>query len=535
MKAFQTVPDRKSVAASGDDRAQKLRPGRRPYQRVLAALMAASMLALPPLARAQVERLPDLGSSDSSALSGPDERRLGESVMRELRANGTVYDDAEFNDFLNRFGARLTGTGPARGRSFEFFAVRDSSINAFALPGGFIGVHTGLMAASGSESELASVMGHEIGHVTQLHIARMLANQKNASVLAMAGMVLGALALRSNPDAGMGAIMLGDGLATRSILAFSRDAEREADRVGLEMMREGGFNVNGAPLFFGRLQQQNRFNEGDSATYLRTHPVTGERINDLKLRIQQMNAAEAKMPPDSLEFRLLRARARALSANTVEEQLGVQRHFESQLKEEGKQQDPVTWFGLANAAYVRQDWAGARKAVEQAAKTLGKPHPYIARLQVAVLMAQGELAEAQKQSAAALKAFPDARALVRQRAQVLNASKQWRAAIELLRNETRVYRSDADLWRMLGEAYQANGERGMSHLAAAEGHIALGNLHAAMQQLRLARNAGDLDFYNGSIADAKLKEVEAAMMQERGDAARMQPEERGGPGLRGGN
>lgn len=226
----------------------------------------ALTMAMPASLYAQIERLPDLGSADSDELSGTAERRLGESVMRQLRSDGTVYDDAEMNDFINRFGSRLTGTEPARGQPFLFFVVRDDSINAFALPGGFIGVHTGLLAVAGSESELASVLGHEMGHVTQHHIARMLKNQKQASMLAMAGMVLGALAIRNNPDAGMGAITLGESMATRSLLSFSRDAEREADRIGLQVMREAGFDVNGAPVFFGRLQQQNRFNEGGDTT-----------------------------------------------------------------------------------------------------------------------------------------------------------------------------------------------------------------------------------------------------------------------------
>ena len=477
----------------------------------------ALTMAMPTSLHAQIERLPDLGSADSDELSGTAERRLGESVMRQLRSDGTVYDDAEMNDFINRFGSRLTGTEPARGQPFLFFIVRDDSINAFALPGGFIGVHTGLLAVAGSESELASVLGHEMGHVTQHHIARMLKNQKQASMLAMAGMVLGALAIRNNPDAGVGAIALGDSLATRSILSFSRDAEREADRIGLQVMREAGFDVNGAPTFFGRLQRQNRFNEGgDTTAYLRTHPVTAERINDLKLRIQQL-AATARPPADSLEFRLVRARARAISADGVEDQNEVRRYFQAQLKTEGGKKDPANWFGLANGAFIRHDAMATEHALDEAEKLIGKPHPYIARLRIASQLAAGRVTQADEGSAAAVKAFPNARALLRQRAEVLNAAKKWDESIALLRNETRLYKSDADMWRMLGEAYMAKGERGMSHLSAAEGYLVLGYLQPAIEQLRLARNAGDLDFYNGSIADAKLRETEAALLQEQGE------------------
>ncbi|MDO4904340.1 MAG: M48 family metalloprotease [Lautropia sp.] len=463
---------------------------------------------------AQVERLPDLGSADTAELSGQQERRLGEQVMRELRTSGMVFDDAELSDWLNRFGGRLTGTGPARGRAFEFFPVREDSINAFALPGGHIGVHTGLLAAAGSESELASVLGHEMGHVTQHHIARMLRNQKHANMMAMAGMVLGALAMRGNADAGVGAITLGSDMATRSILGFSRDAEREADRIGLEMMREGGFDVRGAPLFFGRLQQQNRFNESDSTAYLRTHPITGERINDLSLRIQQLKQTPVARP-DSIEFRMVRARSRAISADSVEKQNNVQKYFDAELKSEKGAKDPALWFGLANLQHAQHDWAGADRSMDLAERLLGKPHVFIDRLRVANRLQAGKLQDADRLSAEASSRHPNARALVRLRAEVLNASRQWDQSIALLRNQTRTYKGDAELWRLLGEAYLANGEKGMSHMAAAEGYLVLGYLQPAIQQLRFARNAGDLDYYNGSIVDAKLKEAEGVWLQEQ--------------------
>ena len=318
----------------------------------------------------------------------------------------------------------------------------------------------------------------------------------------------------------MGAITLGESMATRSMLSFSRDAEREADRIGLQVMREAGFDVNGAPVFFGRLQQQNRFNEGgDTTAYLRTHPVTAERINDLKLRIQQL-AATARPPADSVDFRLMRARARAVSADSVDKQTEVRRHFEAQLKTEEGKKDPSAWFGLANVAYMRHDALATEQALTQTEKLLDKPHPYVVRLRIANLLAAGKVADAEQASAAAAKDFPGSRALVRQRAEVLNAAKKWDESIALLRNETRLYKSDAELWRMLGEAYLAKGEKGMSHLAAAEGYLALGYNQPAIEQLRLARNAGDLDFYNGSIADAKLREAEAAWMQEQGGERR---------------
>ena len=483
----------------------------------MALLVSLALVTAPGAAMAQVERLPDLGAASGDELSGAAERRLGESIMRELRAEGIVWDDAEFSEYLNRFAARLTATGPARSQQFEFFAVRDKSINAFALPGGFIGVHTGLLAAAGSESELASVLGHEIGHVTQRHIARMLSNQRQASMMALAGVVLAALAARSSADAAIGALTLGDTLATRSMLSFSRDAEREADRVGLDILREARFDVRAAPKFFERLQQFNRYNEGGAPVYIRTHPVTGERVTDLQLRIQDFKAVDHR---DSVAFRLMRARALAVGSDAVDSLAAAKRDFDQQVTTPEGARDPAPWFGLANVANAGRDWAASDKALDKAQEALGSPHVYFARLRIANSLGAGNVTRALEQSSDALRTYPDTLAIIRLRAQVLIAAKSYREAVGLLREKTADFRGDAEIWRILGEAHQALGERGLAHKAAAEGYLLRGMRLPALEQLRLARAAGDLDFFNGSIVDAKLREVEAIYREEMKDARR---------------
>ena len=475
------------------------------------------MLAGPGGAGAQVDRLPDLGAASGDELSGAAERRLGESIMRQLRAEGVVWDDAEVSGYLNRFAARLTATGPARSHQFEFFAVRDKSINAFALPGGFIGIHTGLLAAAGNASELATVISHEIGHVTQRHIARMLSNQRQASMMALAGMVLAALAARSSPDAAIGALSLGDTLATRSMLSFSRDAEREADRVGLEILREAKFDVRAAPKFFERLQQYNRYNEGGAPVYVRTHPVTGERMTDLQLRINDMPVFDHR---DNIEFSLMRARAQAVGSDAVDALASARRAFEQRVETPEGAKDPAPWFGLASVANAGREWAASERALDKAEKALGSPHVYFTRLRIANSLGAGDVARADQISAQAIKGNPDDLAIIRLRAQVLIAARTYREAVGLLREKTADFRGDAELWRLLGEAHQALGERGLAHKAAAEGYLLRGMRLPALEQLRLARSAGDLDFYNGSIVDAKLREVEAAYREEMKDAGR---------------
>ncbi len=485
---------------------------------MLAGVLSAVLAATPASTVAQLDRLPDLGAASGDELSGAAERRLGESIMRELRADGTVWDDAEFTEYLNRFAARLIATGPARASQFAFFAVREPSINAFALPGGFIGVHTGLIAAAENESELASVLAHEIGHVTQRHIARMLSQQRQASMMALAGMVLGALAARSSSDAAIGAISLGDTLATRTMLSFSRDAEREADRIGLDMLREARFDARAAPDFFGRLQQVNRYNEGNVPVYVRTHPVTGERMNDLQLRTQDMKPIAHR---DSVEFHLMRARAIAIGSESVDALAAARRQFEQRIASAAAgARDPAPWYGLASVAHASRDWASAEKALARAREALGSDHVFFQRLGVANSLGSGDLPAAMERSAAALRARPDNLALIRLRAQVLIAGRAFREAAGLLREKTGTIKGDPELWRLLAEAHQGLGERGLAHKAAAEGYLLQGMRLPAIEQLRLARSAGDLDFYNGSIVDVKLREAEAAYREEMRDARR---------------
>ena len=344
---------------------------RRPLSRLLALASSLALLAGSPAATAQVDRLPDLGSASGDELSGAAERRLGESIMRELRAEGVVWDDAEFTDFFNRFAAPLTGTRAARSQQFEFFAVRDQSINAFALPGGFIGIHTGLLAAVANESELATVLAHEIGHVTQRHIARMLSNQRQASMMALAGVVLAALAAsRSSPDGAIGALTLSDTLATRSMLSFSRDAEREADRVGLDIMREARFDARAAPRFFERLQQYNRYNEGGAPVYLRTHPVTGERMTDLQLRIQDFKAVD-HADTTSLPAACAHGRARSAAMRSTRwPRPGANSSSRSVRRKAPKTRRRGTAWRMS--AHLGRDWDGSDKALDKAQAGAGR-------------------------------------------------------------------------------------------------------------------------------------------------------------------
>lgn len=463
--------------------------------------------------------LPRLGDAGNDDLSPAAERRLGDSILRELRAEGVMLDDIELSDFLNRFAARLTETAPARGYSFEFFFVKDESLNAFALPGGLIGVHTGLIQAAQSESELASVIGHEMGHVIQRHIARMLAQQRQTSLLQLAGLVLGALAARSNPQAAMGAMTMGAGAQQQMMLSFSRDAEREADRVGLEILREAGFDPTGMVAFFGRLQNAGRLYEGAPA-YLRSHPLTTERIADMQSRIREQRYVQR---PDSIEFRLVRAKLMALADTTVDGLRRTRAVFERQLREKTTGDEMATWFGLAVAALAQRDFEGSTQALAEARKRMGNTasaaaspaQAMVDRLAAETRLQQRDPKGALAIAQAALQRSPQSRALMYVQASALIDSGQAAQASRFLEDQLAIYRSDATLWRLLAQAYSSQGKEALAHRASAEQYALMGGWMSAIEQLRLAQRSGKLDFYTASQVDTRLQEFQAIYTREK--------------------
>jgi predicted Zn-dependent protease len=496
------------------------RPPARPRRaRWLAAALAAVLALGPPAALAQIENLPKLGDASGEDMSPAAERRLGESIMRQIRRDPAYLDDADLTDYLNRFAAPLVSAPAAGGMDFEFFAVGDASINAFALPGGFIGVHTGLIAAAETESELAGVLAHEIGHVTQRHIARMLAQQKQVSMASMAALVLALLAARSNPQAAIGGALLGDQLARNNMMSFSREAEREADRVGFELMRQAGFETQGMVSFFGRMQQASRFYETNAPAYMRTHPLTGERISDMQLRIRE---TRYRQRADSVEFLLLRARLRAIGDESIDGRRNARAIAERQVAASPKA-GPAPWFGLASIAAAQRDWPRADAALAQAQALHGAPHPYFERLAAANLLASGDAPAAVARARQAMQRFPDSRALARVQGEALIAAGRPEEAVRLLTDQLVTWRSDAQLWRLLADAYARQGLRADSHRATAEQYLLLGSPLSAVDQLRVAQKAGDTDFYTASVIDARLRQLEPDARRELEESRRNGP------------
>lgn len=445
--------------------------------------------------------LPDLGEASQSGFSPQTERRIGEAIMVDVRHDRSLVDDTELTDYLNNLGYRLVASSAGNRQDFEFFVLRDSTLNAFALPGGFIGVHTGLILAAQSESELAAVLGHEIAHVTQHHLARIIAKQEQSTMTSLAALAVAILAARSNPQMANAAMATAQATSIQTQLDFTREHEREADRIGLQTLTQAGFDPRGAASFFERLQKFNRLYENNAPEYLRTHPITSERIADLQNRLEN---TPIRQVPDSLEFQLVRAKLRADEGSPQQ----AIAHFEEALREKKYSSEAASRYGLAAALLRAKETTRAEQELAQLRKTTA-PNAIIENLSAMIKTAAGPQGAALAQYQAALKSFPNHRALVYGYTEALLQNRRSGDALKLVGDRLRRFPNDGRLYELQAQGYAMQGKMLLSHQAQSEAYTRQGNLVAAIEQLQLGLKAGDGDFYQLSIAEARLKALRA--------------------------
>ncbi|HEX4986896.1 MAG TPA: M48 family metalloprotease [Burkholderiales bacterium] len=468
--------------------------------KAMLALVLASNIAL-------ADELPDLGDVSAAALSPLQERKLGEGIMGQVRASPGYLDDPEVSDYLNWLGYRLVANSPDPGGGFEFFAVADGTINAFALPGGFVGVHTGLLQAAQSESELASVLSHEIAHVTQHHIARLIAAQQKAGLASMAALAVAILAARSNSDLSAAAIAAAQAGVIQTQLNFTREHEREADRIGLLIMEKSGFDVHAMPVFFERLQKATRIYENGAPSYLRTHPLTYERIADIQSRIE---GVPFRQVPDSLEFQLVRARLAAMDGNPRD----AVANFDRMIAERKFANEAAARYGLVVSLLRAGDKARVRKEMAGLAALKAKS-PMIDSLAAQALIAGGEVDKGLAAYRDSLRSNPTRKALIYGYANALIATNRSAEAVKFLDGRDDLPGSDPRIYEFQARAYTVLGKRLLQHQALAEAYALRGNLPAAIEQLQIAQKAGDGDFYQLSSVEARLKELVASDTEAR--------------------
>ena len=455
------------------------------------------------------QNLPDLGDVSQSEMTALQERRLGESIMLEVRSDPSYSEDTEITDYLNSIGNKMVGASSDSRQEFNFFLMMDSQVNAFALPGGFVGINSGLMLTAQSESELAGVMSHEIGHVVQRHFARMLSAQKDTQLMALAGLAIAILASRSSSQVSQAAMIGSQAGSIQSSLNFTRANEQEADRVGFQILEKAGFDPAAMALFFERMLNATRFYQTTAPAYLRSHPLTTTRISDMQNRMQNLQYKQVR---DSLEFQLMRAKLRAAQDTPAESV----KFFEESLKERKYLSEVASRFGLVEALARARDYGRASRELQTLRAAL-PPHPAIESLSARLLAATGDIAGSLRAYREALRNFPGYRALIYNYAESLLRINQPQEALKLIDSRLSNAVADYKLYQLQARAYAALNKGMQQHRALAEANYRMGNIRAAIEQLLLAQRAGDGDFYLQSSVDARLRELRALDKDSRKD------------------
>lgn len=480
--------------------------------RKISTLALAVALTLQPLAAAE---LPSLGDVAQAGLTPAQEREIGEEGMKELRRANALVDDPEVVAFINRMGAKLVEAGRITDVRFHFFPVKDASVNAFAMPGGYIGVHTGLIVMTQHESELASVLAHEIAHVSQNHLARMLNKTSESPWVSLASIALAILAVQAGrADAANAAIMAGTGYNIQRQLDFTYEFEQEADRIGMQILQDSGYDPAAMPVFFERLHKHNRLNESNAPEFLRTHPVTFKRIADAQGRLSALGYRQI---PDSTDFLFVREKVRVMQMNAAD----AVSFYRDSLAAKRYANEAAYRYGLAYALFDNKQYTQAQTALAEAHKAYGlyRSHPALEYLAGNILLAQERHEEALKAFAEAGRRFPSSRALIYGKIDAMIFAGKLETALSEILETRQLYAGDPWLFQREAMIFGQQGKPMAQHKAQAEYYAALHEYRAAIEQLEIALRQPGNDFYLLSGIEARLRELKTLAGPEK-------PEER---------
>lgn len=455
--------------------------------------------------------LPDLGDESQALVSPAQERKLGESVVHQIRAQGAYLDDPEVNDYLNELGHRLVAARPDSPWDFQFFALADPSVNAFALPGGYVGVNVGIILLTQTESELASVLAHEITHVTQHHFTRSLAGQQRSMLYSLAALVAG-IALASSKSASAGqaanaAIASAQAISLQSQINYTRQNEYEADRIGFQRLAVAGFDTTAMATMFQRLLRQGRFSDGNTPSYLRDHPVTTERIAEAQARAAQ---EPYRQVPDSLDFQMVHALVRSYQGTPREAVL----YFDEALRERKYNNEIAAHYGLVAALLRANDLPRAKTELKTLEK-IAPPHPMVEAIAGHVYMDSGDLDAAIARFAAALQRYPNKMQLVYDYPEALLKAKRAREAAAFLDLQLVRFPEDGPLHRIAAQAYADLGNQMEVHRHQGEYYAWQGDLRGAVAQFEIATKSSDGDFYQASVVEARLRVLRRELAEQQ--------------------
>lgn len=475
-------------------------------------LLSTIWVVQPALLSAQPMGIPSIGAASSADLSPAVEAMLGDAIMEQGRRDPTYIDELYINQYLSDTGQRLAQAAPVNiEQKIRIFAVRDSSINAFALPGGYVGINSGLIATSRDEAELVSVLAHEIAHVGQRHVARGMTQSTQSSHVMMAALA-GALlaALSGSADLAMGVATFGQAAAIDQQLGFSRQAEQEADRIGFQMLSQAGYDPKGMAKMFQRLMQSSRLNEPPRGSYASTHPLSIQRQSDIENRIANAPVRDDYYRND--DFWFVRAAARVVQARGGMALQQLMQQFESESHADSALEQSAALYGMAFAAFKRKEYDESLTLLQQARQRASNAALDI--LEVELLLARKQPQQALSKAQQAWQQWPNQQALAVVYTRVMQELGQDTEAIEFLQGHIKKWPNEPSWYQLIAKSYERNQQPIAARMAMAEYYERVGALPTAIEQLRQARNLSD-DFYEQSRLDVSIRELQERLERER--------------------
>ncbi len=456
----------------------------RTSRRRLAGGVIAVVLATSTSAAAQTPNLPDFGTPADTVLNRSQEAQIGRGVMAQLRSAGAVMDDPLVTEYIQNLGAQLAGHANDGDHRFEFFMVDEDGINAFALPGGYIGVNFGLVLASDQESEVAGVLAHEVAHVTQRHIARSIYDNQRNSILSMAAMIVAVLlgaAADANSQAMQGIVSASQAAAIQAQINYTRSNEHEADRIGIRTLSSAGFDPTSMATFFEKLSRQNAVTTERLPSILQTHPVTSERIAEARERARLLPAVQVT---DSTSYEVIKARLEVLRAPSEAAAVEI---FKKRL-EVGREL-PGDRYGYA----LSLSRAGLNDQAQRRFAELIDFYPGVIAFRIGeaeALVGSLQYPAALERYEEAIKLFPRNAPLTLSYVEALIPAGQPEKAHDLLLDLlNNVARPTAEQFRLIARAANAEGDIGNAHHYMSHYYLSIGNLALAFNQIRMALEA----------------------------------------------
>jgi predicted Zn-dependent protease len=473
--------------------------------KALLCATVASLVMVGGVSHADPEDLPDIGSPASTMLTLEDEYQIGRMIVRGLRDQDQILEDPEVTEYIRALGFKLSSQAHDGAQRFNFFMVRDNSINAFALPGGFIGVNTGLLLKTEDESELAGVLAHEIAHVTQRHIARSIAAQSRSSLVSTAAMLAAILvgAAAGGGDAAMAGVAAAQSLAIQQQISFTRSNETEADRVGLGFLARSGFDPNGMPRFFETMSRLAGSSEINIPEMLRTHPVSTTRIAETKERAVQLEVTPSAPSPS---YALTRERLRVLSTPAGED---PRAYYAATINNE-PDATPAQVYGQALALMMAGQPAKAVPIFERLRSADPTILQYHTGLGQAQLLAGDGKASIQTLKRA-LELFPRNVAVTIRYAETLMQKGDAKQAHEILLDLFNTVPPTPEQAKLTAQAANAAGDVADSYYYMSEYHIMSGDLLLAVSQLQLALGVPKISEVQRQRFEARLDEIQQAL------------------------